>query len=118
MSDDAAAGPMARAAAFLAAAREAAADGLTWAEFGRLLVALLRTLVASLDDIQSLTGAAKKAMVMEAAAQLFDMLADKAVPLMAWPFWLVVRPAVRSLVLAIASGAVEAIIPLVRSVAQ
>jgi hypothetical protein len=53
-------------------------------------------------------------MVLEAVASLFDALADKAVPVSAWPLWMLARPAVRSLVIALASGAVEQILPLVR----
>lgn len=101
--------------AFIATARVAAAGGLTWREFGELLVALLRVLIESLDTVSGMTGPEKKAAVLEAAGMLFDALADKAVPPAAWPVWLLVRPAIRSLVLAIASGAVEPILQLVRS---
>jgi hypothetical protein len=61
-----------------------------------------------------MTGAEKKALVLEAVAALFDALADKAVPLAAWPVWILVRPAIRSLVLAIAAGAMEQVLRLVR----
>jgi hypothetical protein len=101
--------------AFIATAKVASAGGLTWREFGELLVALLRVLIESLDTVSGMTGPEKKAAVLEAAAMLFDALADKAVPPAAWPVWLLVRPAIRSLVLAIASGAVEPILQLVRS---
>jgi hypothetical protein len=100
---------------FIVAAKAAAADGLTWVEFGELLVALLKVTIATVDAYGMATGAEKKAMVMEAAGLLFDAVADKAVPLALWPIWLVVRPAVRSLVLALASGAVEIVLPMVRS---
>ena len=101
--------------AFLAAAKSAAAGGLTWVEFGTLLLSLMRLVVAALDDLSTLSGAEKKELVIEAAAALFDTVADKAVPPTAWPLWLLVRPAIRSLVLAIASGAVESLLPLVRA---
>lgn len=104
----------AKTAAFLERARALSADGLSWAEFGSLLVSLMRLSVEAMDTIGSMTGAEKKAAAMAAAAALFDLVADKAVPVAAWPVWILVRPAVRSLVLAIASGAVEAILPLVR----
>jgi len=107
--------PMQRAAAFLSAAQSAAADGLTWQEFGQLLVALMRTLVAALDDVANMTGPAKKALVLEAVGQLFDLLADKCVPIWAWPIWALCRPAIRSLVLALASGGIEQILVLVRA---
>lgn len=102
-------------AAFIAASRTAAADGLTWAEFGELLVGLLRLVVGVLDTVTTLTGEQKKALAMEAVADLFDAVADRAIPFAVWPVWILVRPAVRSLVLALASGAIEQILPLVRS---
>jgi len=100
---------------FIASAKAAAADGLTWTEFGELLIALLRLTIAVVDRYGLTPGHEKKAMVMEAAGLLFDAVADKAVPAYLWPFWLVARPAVRSLVLALASGAVEIVLPMVRS---
>ena len=104
-----------KAAAFVAMAKSAAADGLTWSEFGELLVALLRVLVEAFDSVSGMTGPEKKAAVLDAAAMLFDAVADKCVPLAAWPIWILVRPAVRSLVLALASGAIEPILQLSRS---
>jgi hypothetical protein len=101
-------------AAYIAAARLAAADGLTWTEFGELLIALLRLTIAAVDTYGMTTGHEKKAMVMEAVAMLFDAVADRAVPTIAKPLWYVARPAVRSLVLSIADGAVEVVLPLVR----
>ena len=102
--------------AFVATAKSAAADGITWAEFGDLMLALLRLVVPALDTFRSVSGPEKKAFALEAVGMLFDGVTDKAVPVAAWPLWLIVRPAVRSLVLAIASGAVEQVLPLVRSV--
>lgn len=101
---------------FIAKAREASKDGLTWAEFGTLLVALLRLCIAALDSVKSLTGAVKKSLVLDAAGMLFDSLADKAVPPLAYPVWLIARPAIRSLLLALAGGAVEVLLPMVRAV--
>ena len=101
------------AKAYIAAAKVAAADGLTWVEFGELLVGLLRLAVQTVD-VLNVPGEQKKAVVMEAAAALFDALADKAIPTIAWPIWVLVRPSVRSLVLALASGAVEQILPMLR----
>ncbi len=100
---------------YIASARIAAADGLTWTEFGELLVDLLRLLIEALDAVSGMTGAEKKALVVDAAGRLFDALADKCVPLAAWPVWILVRPAIRSLVLALAAGAVEPILQLARS---
>jgi hypothetical protein len=101
--------------AYIATAQSAAADGLTWAEFGELMVALVRLLVESLDAVSVLTGPQKKAMVLEAVGLLFDAVADQAVPAYLYPLWLLARPAVRQLVVALAAGAVEQILPLVRA---
>lgn len=100
--------------AFLAEARAKAAGGITVAEFGDLVVGLLRLVVAGLDTITSLDGPAKKAWALAAVASLFDTVADKAVPLWLWPAWLVLRPAVRALVLAAAGGALEQVLILTR----
>lgn len=100
--------------AYIVTAKAAAVDGLTWAEFGELLVGLLR-LAVRMADLLELPGAEKKALVMEAAAALFDAVADRAVPVVLWPVWIAARPAVRSLVLSLAAGAVEQILPLVRA---
>lgn len=104
-----------KVSAFLAAARSAAAGGLTWVEFGELLLALLRLVVSTLNTLKTLSGEEKKGIAMAAVASLFDLVADKAVPAAVWPVWMLVRPAVRSLVLAIASGAIEQLLPLLRS---
>jgi len=101
------------AKAYIATAKVAAADGLTWVEFGELLVGLLRLAMQTVD-VLNVPGEQKKAVVIEAAAALFDALADKAIPTMLWPFWVLARPSVRSLVLALASGAVEQILPMLR----
>lgn len=100
--------------AFISTAKSASADGLTWAEFGDLMLALLRLVVPTLDTFRSVSGPEKKAFALEAVGMLFDAVADKAVPVAVWPIWLIVRPAVRSLVIAMASGAVEQLLPLVR----
>ncbi|NDC63469.1 MAG: hypothetical protein EBZ59_05665 [Planctomycetia bacterium] len=100
--------------AFIVIARRKAQNGLTVAEFGELMIALLQLAVAAADVLPH-TGEERKSFVLEAVAVLFDTCADYCVPTLAYPLWLVVRPAVRSLVLAIASGAVEALLPVVRS---
>jgi hypothetical protein len=107
-------GLLARAAAFVLAARDAAANGLTWVEVGQLVLTLVRLLVQAYEGVRDMTGEQKKAAVLDAVAKLFDAVADKAVPTLAKPLWYVARPAVRSLVLSIADGAVEVVLPLVR----
>lgn len=101
--------------AFVETSRALSANGLTWAEFGELLVALVRMAVETLDQTAGLTGPEKKSLVLDAVAALFDAVADRAIPAYAWPVWVLVSPAIRSLVLALASGAVEQILQLVRS---
>jgi hypothetical protein len=99
---------------YIASAKVAAADGLTWSEFGELLLALLRLVVSALDSVAALSGKEKKALALDAVARLFDAVADYAVPVALYPIWLVARPAVRSLVLALAGGVIEQLLPLVR----
>jgi len=106
---------VARANAFLESAREQARDGLTWQEFGRLLVQLLYLLVAGLDAVTTMSGPEKKAIAMVAVATLFDRFADLCVPAVAYPAWIIIRPAIRTLILALASGGVEALLPITRS---
>ena len=103
------------AQAFLLDAYRQSRDGLTWGEFGTLLVRLLRLAVVGLDSVTSMTGPAKKVAAVGLAATLFDNLADKCVPLVAYPVWLLIRTPVRMIVLALAGGAVEAILPMTRS---
>jgi len=100
--------------AFVETAKSSAAGGLTWAEFGDLMLALLRLVIAGLDAVGTMTGPQKKALALEAVASLFDAVSDKAVPTVAYPLWVLARPAVRAFVLALASGAVEQVLPLVR----
>jgi hypothetical protein len=100
--------------AFVERAIFVAGGGLTLAEFGRLAVDLMR-LVMGLVDRMAATGADKKAIVLEAVGQLFDAVADKCVPMAAYPLWILFRPSIRALVLAVASGAVESLLPLVRA---
>lgn len=102
--------------AYIETAKAAAADGITWSEFGELLVQLLR-LAVRLADLLQVTGIERKAIVLEAAAALFDACADYCVPVWLLPVWVLARTPVRALVLALASGAIEAILPLVRMAA-
>jgi hypothetical protein len=99
--------------AFVAVAKLKAAGGITLAEFGELSVALLRVAIDAADAIP-VDGAERKAFVLNAIGLLFDELADKAIPALAWPVWIIVRPAARQLLLLVASGAIESLLPLVR----
>lgn len=101
---------------FLADAKAKAAGGLTVAEFGALVVELLRVLVAGLESVPT-DGPAKKAWALSIVAALFDSVAGYAVPIYLQPLWLVTKPAIRALVLAAAGGALEQILSLSRAAA-
>ena len=100
-------------AKFIGDAREKAAGGLTVAEFGSLLVGLLRLAVAGLEGFPT-DGAAKKAWAIHAVGVLFDNVADACVPMLLKPVWFVSRPAVRMLVLAVSDGALEQVLAMIR----
>ena len=100
--------------AFVITAREAAEGGLTVGEFAELAVALLRLVITTLDTIPA-EGDQKKQWAVDAVAMLFDETADKVVPVIAWPIWMIVRPTVRQLVLLATAGAIESLLPLVRA---
>ena len=102
---------------FIAGARAKAAGGLTVAEFGSLVVEVIRLAVAGLDTISTLDGAAKKAWAIACVGNLFDAVADACIPFVALPVWWIVRPAVRTLVLSAAGGALEQILALTRAAA-
>lgn len=99
--------------AFIDSARQAAQDGLTLGEFAALATSLVSVAAEALESIP-VEGSAKKAWVQDAVGLLFDAVADKVIPLYVYPLWLLVRSPVRSLVVAVAGGAVEAILPLLR----
>jgi hypothetical protein len=103
-------------AAFLADARLKAAGGFTVAEFGSLVVQLLRLCVEGLDAIPT-DGAAKKAWALGIIGTLFDTVAGYAVPVYLQPFWFIAKPAIRVLVLSAASGALEQVLQLSRAAA-
>ena len=105
-----------KTAAFIAISRAKALDGLTFSEFCELTVALLRIAVETVDALNA-PGVEKKQLVLDAIGMLFDAVSDKCVPTLAWPVWVLVRPAVRQIVLLAASGAIESILPLVRKAA-
>lgn len=99
---------------FLADAKAKSAGGLTVAEFGALVVELLELVVVGLESVPT-DGPAKKAWALSVVGLLFDSVAAAAVPVYLQPLWLLARPAVRSLVLAAASGALEQVLSMVRN---
>ena len=102
---------------FIASARLKAAGGLTVAEFGSLVVEVIRLAVAGLDTITTLDGPGKKAWSLACVGTLFDAVSDSCVPFVARPVWWIVRPTVRTLVLSAAGGALEQILTLTRAAA-
>jgi len=100
--------------AYLQRAKGIAADGLSLSEFAVLAVDLLKLSIKAVDAVPT-DGPAKKIFVLDAVALLFDGIADKLVPWPALPFWYLARPVVRSVVLAVAAGAIESLLPLVRA---
>ena len=100
--------------AFIAVAEIKARGGLTIAEFGELFLALMRLGIEAVDTLDA-AGAQKKELVLAALDELFEALADKAVPTYLYPFWVILRPVAKSAVLAAASGAIEVVLSLIRS---
>jgi hypothetical protein len=103
--------------ALIAGARLKAAGGLTVAEFGSLVVEVIRLAVAGLDTMDRWTGAEKKSWALACVGTLFDSVADACIPFAARPIWWIVRPAVRVLVLSASGGALEQILVLTRAAA-
>lgn len=99
--------------AFIATARAHAKDGVTVAEFAELTMSLMRIVMSTVDGLPQ-SGAEKKEYVLEAVGLLFDDLAGLAVPAVLWPVWVIVRPAMRQVLLLAVSGAIESMLPLVR----
>lgn len=94
--------------------RASASDGISVAEFSEITMNVVRTAVQVIDSVPA-DGAEKKDWVLQAVGVLFDAIADKMVPIYGYPLWIVLKPAVRMLILAAASGAIESILPVVRA---
>lgn len=101
---------------FIDNAKRLGSDGLTVSEFGELLMSLLKLAVQIADEFQA-SGEKKKEWVLGLVGVLFDEVADGLVPIYLKPFWLMFRSGVRALVISLASGAIESILPLVRAAA-
>jgi hypothetical protein len=99
--------------AYLEVAKQRASDGISLSEFSELTLSGLRVGIAAIDTLQ-VAGSEKKKIVVDIAGTIFDSLADLCIPAVARPVWWLVRPAARSLVLSLAAGAVESLLPLVR----
>ena len=99
--------------AYIAVARIKAADGLTISELSELIVSAMRIAIGALDSIP-VDGAQRKAIVIDFVGDMFDEFADRVVPLPLWPVWLLSKKTIRIIALAVAAGATEALLPLVR----
>ena len=102
-----------RIESFLSALRERATGGITARELAASAVEGM-ALAISLLDMRLLPGEGKKEEVLKLAAYCFDTYSDKCIPMLALPMWWLVKPAVRMLLLAVASGAVEPLLSLTR----
>lgn len=99
---------------FLIATRARVADGISVSDLAQITLGGMRLAIAMLDRV-NMPGADKKAEVLKLVAYLFDSFADACVPFPAKPVWWIVKPAVRALTLSAAAGAVEFLLPIVRS---
>ena len=105
--------PADKVRAFVAVARLKAHDGLTLAELSELIVASIPMAMSAVET-RSMPGADKKKNVLDLVASLFDEFADLVIPFYFAPVWWIVRPSFRALTLAVAGGAVNALLPLVK----
>lgn len=101
---------------YIEIARIKVKDGVTVSELAELTLGGMRLSIKLLDALE-MPGADKKAEVLKLVAYFFDTFSDACVPMLARPAWWIVKPATRALVLSLASGAVEFLLPVVRSVA-
>ena len=104
----------ARVSAFVETAKRLSVDGLSFSEAGELATQMLRLVMSAIDSFP-VDGPSKKAFVLESLGLLYDAVADRLIPLPLYPVWLLMRSPVRGLVLAVAAGAIESLLPLVRA---
>ena len=98
---------------FMEEAKRRAVDGVSTADVTALTLDAMRIAMTMLDGMV-MDGKGKKAEVLRVAEYFFDSFADLCVPTIAKPLWWLMRPAVKALVMQLASGAVEALLPIVR----
>lgn len=104
-----------KVSAYISAAKLRASDGLTIAEVCELTVSAMRIAIGAVDAL-NVSGSEKKTIVLDLVRVLFEEFADLVIPLPLKPIWWLVRPAFKSLSLSLASGAIEALLPIVRGI--
>ena len=98
--------------AFINEAVLQAKGGLTLVECGHLLFALLALAMSAADEWRNVPGTQRKTWVLDAVGRLYDAL----LPFMPLPVRVpIVSGVIRQVVLALASGAIEALLPTVRA---
>ena len=102
----------AKVATYIREAVAQASDGITLVEAGHLLFALMTLAMQAADEWRSQPGDMRKAWVLDAVGRLYDAL----LPFMPLPVRVpIVSGVIRQVVLALASGAIEAWLPTVRA---
>lgn len=102
--------------AYLAMVQEEVSHGqIGWKSFGHWLVSLLYLACESLDQVTNMSGPEKRDLALTSVGKLFDCTADLCVPLTWRPVWLMLRTTVRTIVLAMAAGAIDALLKISRS---
>ncbi len=90
-------------------------DGLTLSELCEITLGGMRLAIAFADELD-VGHEEKKNIVSKLAVSLFDEFGYLVLPLPLKPLWWIIKPTLRSLVMALAGGAVETLLPLVRTV--
>jgi hypothetical protein len=106
---------MDQVAAFLNTVHKRSADGTTVAELAQNTVDAMRLTMSLLETVSSLSGEEKKAEVLKLVAYVFDTYSDSCVPLLAKPLWWIAKPALRAIVMQVASGVVESLLSAMRA---
>ena len=75
----------------------------------------MRIAIEAVDTL-TVEGSEKRVIVLDLGAVIFENFADLVIPLPLKPVWWLVRPAFKSLSLSLASGAIEALLPIVRGI--
>lgn len=94
--------------------RAKAANGFTISEFSEIMFEVLRLTISAVDSLP-VDGAERKVLVLDYISEVFDEFADRVIPLWLFPIWILIQPAIKNLTLAISSGVIEKLLPVVRN---